>query len=163
MNLRILILFVLLSWGMTDRSSDPESSTRNALSENGKKTLLSLVNEARSQGCKCGNQKMPPVGIVKWDGQLEVAAVKHSMDMSKHQFLSHTGSDGSTLRFRITKAGFKWSSCAENIAEGYETEQQVVEGWLKSPAHCKNLMNPSYSFMGAARSGSYWTQDFAGR
>ena len=163
MNLRTMILFVLLSWGMIGHSSDQESSTRNALSENGKKTLLSLVNEARSRGCKCGNQKMPPVGMVKWDDQLEAAALKHSMDMSKHQFLSHTGSDGSTLGSRIIKAGFKWSSCAENIAEGYETEQQVMEGWLKSPGHCKNLMNPSYSLMGAARSGTYWTQDFGGR
>jgi uncharacterized protein YkwD len=158
-----MILFVLLSWCMTGYRSDPESTKRNALSENGKKTLLALVNEARSRGCNCGNQKMPPAGTVRWDDQLEAAALKHSIDMSEHQFLSHTGSDGSTLGSRIIREGFKWRSCAENIAEGYETEQQVVEGWLKSPGHCKNLMNPAYSFMGAARSDSYWTQDFAGR
>jgi uncharacterized protein YkwD len=163
MNRIIMTLFILLSCLLTGHSKEPESPIRNTLSEEGKKTLLLLVNEARSQGCMCGNQKMPPVGPVSWNDQLESAAVKHSNDMSKHHFLSHTGSDGSTFSIRITKEGFKWHSCAENIAEGYETEQQVIDGWLKSPGHCRNLMNPGYLFMGVARSGSYWTQDFAGR
>jgi uncharacterized protein YkwD len=163
MNPKTIILFVCMSWGMTGQNSDPASSSRNTLSGSGKQTLLTLVNEARARGCRCGNQKMPPVGAVTWDGHLEDAAAKHCMDMDKHHFLSHSGSDGSTLGFRITKEGFKWKSCAENIAEGYDTEQQVIEGWLKSPAHCKNLMNPGYSSMGVARSGSYWTQDFAGK
>ena len=122
-----------------------------------------LVNEARSKGCGCGSQKMPPVGAVVWDEKLESAAEKHSLDMAKHRFMGHDGSDGSSFSARITKAGFNWTSCAENIAEGYETVEKVVDGWLKSPSHCKNLMDPRSKFMGAARSGTYWTQDFGGK
>jgi uncharacterized protein YkwD len=37
----------------------------------------------------------------------------------------------------------------------------VIDGWLKSPGHCKNLMDKSYKEMGVAKVGTYWTQEFA--
>jgi uncharacterized protein YkwD len=43
---------------------------------------------------------------------------------------------------------------------GYTTEKQVVDAWLKSPGHCKNIMNKNYKEMGVARVGTYWTQTF---
>ena len=125
--------------------------------------MLNLVNQARSRGCMCGVKKMQPVGPLVWSEQLETAADKHSKDMDKHRFMSHDGSDRSNFSARITRAGFKWTSCAENIAEGYETVEQVVDGWLNSPPHCKNLMDPWSKFIGAARAGSFWTQDFGGK
>jgi len=36
----------------------------------------------------------------------------------------------------------------------------VIEGWLKSPGHCKNIMSQKYKEMGVARVGNYWTQTF---
>ena len=49
----------------------------------------------------------------------------------------------------------------ENIANGYTAERSVVDGWIKSPGHCKNLMNKAYKEMGVAKIGTYWTQEFA--
>ena len=43
------------------------------------------------------------------------------------------------------------------ITELYQTEKSVIEGWIKSPGHCKNIMNPAYKEIGAARKGNYWT------
>ena len=163
MKFKISILFLILLCGLSAHKNHPKLPGQNPLSENNKKNLLNLVNDARSKGCNCGNQKMPPVAAVTWNKQLEAASIKHSQDMYENRFMRHSGSDGSTFSARITKEGFKWTSCAENIAEGYETEQQVVDGWLKSPEHCKNLMSPRYQFMGVARVGTYWTQDFAGK
>ncbi len=42
-----------------------------------------------------------------------------------------------------------------------ETEKKVIEGWLNSSGHCKNIMNGSVTEMGIATSGDYWTQVFA--
>ena len=46
--------------------------------------------------------------------------------------------------------------------------QSVVDGWLASPGHCANIMNPSYADIGTAcvASGTssyptYWTMDLA--
>ena len=163
MSLKFSVLLIVFLLGMNSHKSGPASSGQNQLSENSKRTLLYLVNQARSKGCKCGNLRMKPVAAVTWDEQLEAAAEKHSLDMYKNGFLGHNGSDGSTFSARITREGFKWSGCAENIAEGYETEREVIDGWLNSPGHCRNLMSPHYRYMGIGRVGNYWTQDFAGR
>ncbi len=162
-QLRLTTLFLILSLMVSAQRRESASSTGNPLSENEKKRLLELVNEARSKGCRCGSRKMPPVGAVSWNEQLETAAEKHSLDMARHKFMSHEGSDGSKFSARLTQAGFKWTSCAENIAEGYESVETVVDAWLNSPLHCKNLMDPRSRFMGVARTGTYWTQDFGGK
>lgn len=78
--------------------------------------------------------------------------------------LSHTGSDGSTVSKRVEKLGYTWHSVGENISAGRETSEQVVLGWLESPGHCANIMNPTFTEIGAACSrnksttyGTYWT------
>lgn len=162
-RLKASVLFLFLLWGGYGVAQTGISGIRNGLSKTEQQTLLSLVNEARSKSRKCGNQAMPQAAAVAWDDRLAAAAEKHSLDMSDNNFLSHKGSDGSILSERISATGFSWNSCGENIASGYETGQQVVDGWLKSPVHCKNIMNRDFQFMGVARSGTFWTQDFGGR
>ena len=51
----------------------------------------------------------------------------------------------------------------ENIAKGHPTEKAVIEGWLNSEGHCKNIMSPMFKEMGAARVSTYWTQEFGSR
>ena len=51
----------------------------------------------------------------------------------------------------------------ENIATGYTSEREVVDAWIKSPGHCKNIMNKAYKEMGVARVGNYWTQEMASK
>jgi uncharacterized protein YkwD len=134
-----------------------------SVSDVNKLTLLNLVNEVRTKGCNCGTEKMPPVAPLVWDNQLEIAAIEHDLDMSKNNYFDHTGTDNSTPATRITKTGFIFKSCGENIAMGFQTEQQVVNGWLNSPGHCKNIMTASFKFMGVGKVGTYWTQVFAGK
>jgi len=131
----------------------PESPDKNE--------LLILVNDVRSSGCNCGDTWYPPVNDVVWDDTLEMAAQKHSNDMNKHENLSHTGSDGSSPGDRLDAAGYLWSTYGENVAVGYSSEEDVIEGWLDSPGHCTNIMNANVTQMGVATSGSYWTQVFA--
>jgi len=64
-------------------------------------------------------------------------------------------------------AGYRWQQIGENIAAGQGSAEQVVAGWLASPGHCANIMNPGFTEMGAAyatseggAAGSYWTQVF---
>lgn len=125
--------------------------------------ILRLVNEWRSKGCKCGNQVMPPVLPVIWNEALAKSAYKHSEDMAKNNYFSHTGKNGSTVGDRIRAEGYDWRICAENIAKGYPTEEAVVEGWIKSEGHCRNIMNPSIKEMGVGRYQNYWTQVFASK
>ena len=119
--------------------------------------LMNLVNEQRSRGCNCGGVKMPPVPSLTWNKKLEKAAYDHSADMSANNYFDHTGLDGSNPGTRISAAGYVWVSCAENIAEGFTNEQAVIDAWLTSAGHCKNLMGAQYTEMGVGRAGKYWT------
>ena len=163
MSRKITLILIFILIGFFGQGQLPQANPQNSMSEYEKKSLLFLVNKLRSKGCMCGNQKMQPVPALTWDDRLEAAAALHSEDMYEGNFISHFGSDGSKFNNRISKAGFVWSSCAENVADGYESVEEVMQGWYKSPAHCRNMMSPNYQFMGAARSGNYWTQDFGGR
>lgn len=128
-----------------------------------KTELTQLVNDARKKGCQCGNTWYPSAPAVSWNDQLEKAALSHSRDMSVNNYFSHDGKDGSDAGDRITKAGYSWRTYGENIGVGYKTEQEVISAWLKSPGHCKNLMNASYKEIGAGKVGSYWTLNAAAK
>lgn len=123
--------------------------------------LLSLVNQLRSEGCRCGSTNMPPVGPVSWNAELEEAALRHAYDMQDNDFFDHTGSDGSDVADRVSDTGYTWQTVGENIAWGYRNIQSVFSGWKDSPGHCRNMMNANFSQMGSARIGDYWVQDFA--
>lgn len=123
--------------------------------------LLRLVNEVRSKGYTCGGQYYPPVPPLTWNKQLESAATSHANYMNDNKTLSHTGNGGSNPGDRITATGYKWSYYAENIAMGQQTERDVMNSWLSSSGHCKNIMSKSATEMGAAKSGRYWAQVFA--
>lgn len=124
------------------------------------KKILELVNNYRQTGCNCGSKYFPPTNMVAWNDLLKNAAQKHSNDMKENNFFDHTGSDGSNPGDRISNAGYIWSIYGENIAKGYKSENDVVNGWIKSEGHCKNIMNPNFKEMGVANNGTYWTQVF---
>ncbi|MEL6113957.1 CAP domain-containing protein [Photobacterium sp. SP02] len=130
--------------------------------------MLTAVNAARAQGQTCGGTWMPAVAPLTWDATLEQTAFLHSSDMANYDYFSHTGLDGSSPSQRVTEQGYSWKTVGENIAAGQKTVSAVMQGWLESPGHCKNIMNGSFTQMGAAsdtNSGStygiYWTQVFA--
>ncbi len=131
------------------------------------KRMLTLINNARAQSRSCGTTSYASAPALAWHCQLETAATNHSASMAQEDYFSHTGSDGSSPGDRIIAAGYSWRAYGENIAAGYRDEQDVMDGWLSSPGHCVNIMNPTFTEVGAGMVsgsgyyGNYWTQDFA--
>ncbi|MBI4821472.1 MAG: CAP domain-containing protein [Deltaproteobacteria bacterium] len=133
--------------------------------------MLALVNEARARGATCGAEAFGPSGPLVMSATLREAARGHSSDMATRNYFSHSSLDGRSFHQRMLEAGWEGACpCGENIAAGQTTAEQVVAGWLSSPGHCVNIMNPSYGALGvgyAERASSsfrrYWTQDFAAR
>jgi len=124
-------------------------------------TVMDLINQWRANGCRCGNQNMPPVPALTFNGNLMEAAQSHSTDQANMNRMQHTGSDGSNVGQRVTTAGYTWRAVAENVAWNYQTAEAVVDGWINSEGHCKNIMNGTYRHMGIAQKDWYWTQVFA--
>lgn len=125
-----------------------------------KDLLLQLVNNVRAKGCNCKGTWMPAAEPVKWNVLLELAAAKHSNDMNDKKYFDHTSPSGSTPQSRVTATGFNYIWMGENIASGPSKEEAVINGWLGSEGHCKNIMNPNFREMGVGRTGDLWTQVF---
>ena len=56
--------------------------------------------------------------------------------------------------YRMTEAGYNWSAWGENIlyksssAAGYVTADDIVQSWMDSDGHCKNIMDPGVQDLG---------------
>jgi cysteine-rich secretory family protein len=129
--------------------------------------VLQLVNEARAKPRNCGSRAFPKVPPLRLSPILSRAALAHARDMSAHKLFEHRGSDGSMPADRVMRAGYDWLAVGENIAEGAASAEVVVQGWLKSPGHCVNIMSPQYREMGLAyftdfahKGDIYWAQTF---
>lgn len=146
------------------KSADSTNPVIPGSSSGVNKTLvMQLVNDVRKKGCQCGDTWYPPAPVVTWNDLLERAAFNHSKDMAQNNYFSHTSPNGDNAGARLREAGYNWLAYGENIAMGYNNEKEVVAGWIKSPGHCKNIMNKNYKEMGVAKVNSYWTQAFGSK
>src|SRR5579862_8656156 len=104
--------------------------------------VLELTNVARARARRCGATSFEAAPALSADPTLEHAAAQYARQMAEHGFMSHTGRDGSSPAERITRSGYRWREVGENLASGVMTADTVVAGWLQSPEHCANLMDP---------------------
>jgi hypothetical protein len=130
--------------------------------------VLARVNDVRAEARQCGSRSFDAAPALDWNPHLAAAALAHSRDMARRDRFTHRGADGEATSDRVEREGYRWQRVGENIAAGVRSAQQAVSGWVASPRHCANLMNPAFTEMGAAyavdhdsSSGIYWTQVFA--
>lgn len=132
------------------------------------KRIHELVNEERSQR---GLNKL------SWDSDLAEIARKHSRDMAKNNYFSHTNLEGQGPTERGEEAGYYCrkdfgsyytEGIGENIFQNWlydsityfngvpsydwnsmeEIAQSTVQGWMNSPGHRKNILDSTYDSEG---------------
>ncbi|MEG6616990.1 CAP domain-containing protein [Peptococcaceae bacterium 1198_IL3148] len=118
--------------------------------------VVELVNQERS---KAGLQP----GVVKAD-LTNVAQLK-AEDMANNNYFSHTSPTYGSPFDMMKQFGINYSYAGENIAVGYSTPESVMEGWMNSEGHKKNILNPNFTEIGVGftTNGYYWVQEFAKR
>jgi uncharacterized protein YkwD len=129
--------------------------------------VLALTNQARSQARRCGATPFAAVTPLTPDPTLAKVALAYAREMATYGYMDHTGRDGSSPQERIARGGYRWREAGENLASGIMTPEAVVDGWLHSPEHCANLMDPLFREMGVAFAvnphdevGVYWAMEF---
>jgi len=130
-------------------------------------TFLKLLNKARAESRQCGTTSHEPAPEVRWNEKLYLAAIRHSIDMTENDFFSHTGSDNTSVADRVDATGYPWQTVGENIAAGQTNAKEAMDGWLSSPGHCRNIMNPDYDEVAVTcvmksptEYTTYWTNVF---
>lgn len=126
---------------------------------------LQLVNEVRARGTRCGERSFAPAPPVRLSETLAGVAFGHAADMAQHNYFKHEDLAGRSPAQRVRAVGYQEKLVGENIAYGPKSAEEVVQGWLDSPGHCENIMDPRFAEMGiafaagrASRRGLYWVQ-----
>jgi uncharacterized protein YkwD len=135
-----------------------------------RESVLAQVNAARASARSCGPKQLKAARPLTWNKQLSEAAERHSVDMAARRYFDHVNPEGKRVTQRVTDQGYRWRAIGENLAGGDGTVAGVIAGWLKSPDHCENMMNPAFADVGVAcvrQPGSpwenYWTMVLATR
>ncbi|HEV7884604.1 MAG TPA: CAP domain-containing protein [Solirubrobacteraceae bacterium] len=109
-------------------------------------TLCLLNRERTSRG----------LSRLRHDGQLRKVAQGYSREMVRQRFFDHVGRDGSTLTGRVRgrttylRSVASWS-LGENLYWGTGergTPRESVDGWMHSPGHRHNILNPGFRDIG---------------
>jgi hypothetical protein len=126
---------------------------------------LQLVNEVRARGARCGERSFAPAPPMRLSDTLGTVAFGHANDMARHNYFEHEDLTGHSPADRVRAVGYQEKLVGENIAYGPKSAEEVVKGWLDSPGHCENIMDPRFAEMGiafaagqSARRGLFWVQ-----
>jgi uncharacterized protein YkwD len=93
---------------------------------------------------------------LRWDWRLWAPAQRMAQDMGTRHYWSHVTPEGVHLEDRVAPTGYtseedsSWL-LAENIGWGtamYSTPLSIVLGWLNSPEHRANLLDPELEDIG---------------
>nr|WP_156177775.1 CAP domain-containing protein [Bacillus sp. SA1-12] len=118
--------------------------------------VIDLTNAERQKN------GLPPL---KGDTQLSGVAQKKSEDMRQNNYFSHTSPTYGSPFDMMRDFGVTYKTAGENIAQGQQTPQQVVQAWMNSEGHRKNILSRDFTHIGVGydANGHHWTQMFIGK
>jgi hypothetical protein len=80
-----------------------------------------------------------------WVDRIAAVARYHSDNMATQNFFAHEDPSGRKAGKRADKLGADWNQISENIAwlSGSDPAGRVVQAWMKSPGHRRNILDSS--------------------
>ncbi len=144
--------------GTTAQMKSEASNIYNNLSET-RATVLKITNEYRAE------KKLDALTI---DPDLSVMATIRAMEIAYSDKFSHTRPDGrewSTLWNDYFGNKLKSNlTIGENLAYGYDTDEQACKGWRESDDHYEHIVNETFKKLGVGKytfnGKTYWVQLF---
>ncbi len=143
---------------MIAHATEPGSRTKASFIEK----VLELTNKERE---KAG---LRPLAL---EQKLSSSASWKASDMADRDYFDHADGNGKDFVDRAEQFGYSdWTYLGENIAAGQATPEEVVQEWMASPGHRKNILKPQYREIGIGFTSeghgaykSYWVQEFGAR
>ena len=117
--------------------------------------VVRLINEIRA------NYGLNALSI---DLDLSKVARVKAQDMRDNRYFDHNSPTYGSPFDMMRDFGINYRTAGENIAMGYRSPQSVVNGWMNSEGHRRNILNVGFKKigMGYISDGSYWSQMFIG-
>lgn len=122
------------------------------------------VNQAVQQVIDLTNQQRKQNGLpaLQTDTKLNSVAQKKSEDMQQNGYFSHTSPTYGSPFDMMRDFDISYKSAGENIAQGQRTPQEVVQSWMNSEGHRRNILSKDFTHIGVGyeSTGHHWTQMF---
>lgn len=79
---------------------------------------------------------------------LQNSSLQKAKDMANLAYFAHESPDGSAPWKFFKMAHYGYSYAGENLALNFPTSKRVHEGWLNSPKHRDNIVDPKFQEIG---------------
>lgn len=147
-------------------ASKPAASKEQS-SETKQNTTASSVSAYEKEVVDLTNAERTKRGLkpLKLDEKLSGVARKKSEDMRNKNYFDHNSPTYGSPFDMMKKFGITYRTAGENIAKGQRTPKEVVQAWMNSEGHRKNILNPDFTNIGVGyvKDGNIWTQQFIGK
>jgi uncharacterized protein YkwD len=101
-----------------------------------------INNEVNKQRTMAGLTPLTP------HDNLYKSATDKCNDIITKKYWAHDSPEGSEPWVFIEKYVGSYTKLGENLANGYQSDESLVAGWMDSPTHRDNIMYPSYKYVG---------------
>lgn len=125
----------------------------NGLTSRWKEEMLQLINIERAKEGLAALELYNPIN--------HTAQIK-AEDMNATGILDHYSGTLGYFSNQYESIGLFYSCGGENIAFGYLSVKDVLNGWMNSSGHRANILNPNYTHVGFGYCNDYWVQQFVG-
>lgn len=88
------------------------------------------------------------VAALSLNEKLDAAAQANADDMAARDYWSHNTPEGNPPWIWVTAQGYAYQKLGQNLATGFSDEQSTIDGWMNSPPHRENLLDPSFTEVG---------------
>ncbi|SDI49033.1 CAP domain-containing protein [Alteribacillus bidgolensis] len=123
--------------------------------------------DAASGVIELTNQEREKNGLsaLKADSEVAEVAQAKSEDMAKNNYFAHNSPTYGSPFNMLNDFGVDYTAAAENIAAGQGSAEEVVQAWMNSEGHRKNILNKEVTHIGVGyvEEGNHWTQMFIGK
>lgn len=96
----------------------------------------------QAEALKAVNAERAQAGLrpLKFSRSLDKAAQYAACDNADRREITHVSSDGSRLKDRLNRVGYRYRSAAENTGRGFRSGTSAVQWWMNSPKHKSNIL-----------------------
>jgi hypothetical protein len=98
------------------------------------------------------NQQRVAAGLqsLNVNSELTASATAKAQDMLARNYWAHFAPDGTSPWHFISGSGYSYTHAGENLAMDFATDDAVMTGWMNSPTHRANVLDPDYRDIGIA-------------
>ena len=159
---KVIVKMVSITENNSSNNSENQNQNNSATDDKNEssvseyeKRVVELVNEIRVEN------GLSPLTL---NSDLSNVARLKSQDMKDKNYFDHISPTYGSPFDMMTQFGISYISAGENLANGYATPEDVVNGWMNSPGHRANILDTSFTQIGVGYVAdvNYWTQMFIG-